>query len=107
VFTLNSEISQNALSDQIGVDKATTAKAVKKLVEDKFIHKTKDQNDRRFYSIYPTERAAEIQPELKKIIKYHSRTLLKGFSDNETEQLSSFLGRLYGNLNEEIAQRSK
>ena len=95
-------ISQNELSDEIGVDKTTTAKAVKKLIAEKYIYRKKDINDRRYNKIFPTEHASEMHQILNKDTQYHSRILLKGFSKNEISELRAYLERLYNNLTEEI-----
>lgn len=95
-------ISQNELSDEIGVDKTTTAKSVKKLIADNYIYRKKDNKDRRYNKIFPTEHASEMHQVLNKDTQYHSRILLKGFSKNEIIKLQAYLERLYNNLTEEI-----
>ena len=99
-------ICQEDLSTLIEVDKATTAKGVKKLIEKGLILKERKASDRRYFLLYPTEHATEIQPELKRLIDYHREIMLKDFSGKETEQLLSFLGRLFNNISDEFSQKT-
>jgi DNA-binding MarR family transcriptional regulator len=98
----NPGISQIELGDQIGINKTTMAKAIKKLVEKKLVRKTKDENDRRFHCLYATRTAQVLEEELIEDTKYHSDVLLKGFSDDEKKHLSTFIQRLLDNLDGEI-----
>lgn len=101
----NPGMSQNSLCDEIGLNKTTIALSVKKLIKEKFIYKTVDKRDQRYYRVYPTKLAIEMTKALDQDIDYHTRTLFKGFSKKEIDQFVSLLERIYRNLTEEIDKR--
>lgn len=56
----NKGINFIELSKILTVDKSTTTKAVKKLIEAGYINKEQDEKDKREYKLYPTKKALEV-----------------------------------------------
>ncbi|MDA3846809.1 MAG: MarR family transcriptional regulator [Vallitaleaceae bacterium] len=77
-------INQKDLTQQMNVDKATTAKALAKLESLTYIRRIKDENDRRYYSIYLTEKGKAFMPVLKKHLSEISDILITDMTDEET-----------------------
>ena len=48
--------SQEELSEILSIDKGTTARAIKKLEGDGFLYRERDENDKRAYKIYLTDK---------------------------------------------------
>ena len=75
----NKGINQDALAQKMGVDKTTIAKTVKKLVENGYIIKEEDENDRRSKKLYTTHKADLIFKKIKKLINLERQVLTHGF----------------------------
>jgi len=86
-------ISQNELSEILGVDKGTTAKAMKKLTEAGYIERETDPSDGRSYRLFLTESGKKIGKDLRKLGKNLEELLTEGFSNEEKRQLLSLLQR--------------
>ena len=78
-------ISQKDLTSYMNIDKATTAKALAKLETLGFIRRIKDENDRRYYKIFLTEKGVNFMPILKSQLSQISDMLSEGMNE---EQLS-------------------
>ncbi|WP_320047452.1 MarR family transcriptional regulator [uncultured Ilyobacter sp.] len=79
----NKGINQDALAQKMGVDKTTIAKTLKKLVENGYIIKEEDENDRRSKKIYTTHKADLIFKKIKKLINLERQVLTHGISQEE------------------------
>lgn len=94
----NPGINQERLTNMLKVDKTTTAKAVKKLVEKGYILKKQSERDRRAYELYPEKKALEIYPFLRKEENYSTETALEGFSESEKEIVYTLLKNMRNNI---------
>lgn len=54
-------ISQEELSENLKIDKGTTCRAIKKLEEEEFLIRVKDENDKRAYKLYLTEKSKDME----------------------------------------------
>ena len=61
-------INQESLSESLFIDKGTTARAIKKLEEEGLIYRVKDENDKRAYEVYLTDKAKDIKEEVFRIL---------------------------------------
>ena len=57
-------ISQEELTEILRIDKGTTARAIKKLEEENLVTRIKDEQDRRAYKVYLTEKAKSIESNI-------------------------------------------
>ncbi|WP_372712775.1 MarR family winged helix-turn-helix transcriptional regulator [Ilyobacter sp.] len=94
----NRGISQDVLSKNIGVDKTTIAKSVKKLVENGYITKEEDEKDRRSKKIYPTKKAEDILPKLKNLDTLEKEIFSQGITQDEMEIFLKVSGRIKSNI---------
>lgn len=90
-------IHQEELSRKLSIDKATTARAVHKLLEAGYISRKQDSSDRRAYIISLTEKGLALKPELKRIAREWSEQLTTGFSPEEKEQVFDLLEKMSQN----------
>jgi DNA-binding MarR family transcriptional regulator len=60
VISKNEDISQKELSKFLYVDKSTTAKAVRNLVENDYVKRVQDENDKCIYKLYLTEEGKKL-----------------------------------------------
>ena len=83
------------------VDKTTTTKAVKKLIEISYVQKERDESDQRAWRLFPTERALNTYTEViaaeNQLIGY----CFNGFSDQEKSVASQLLARMRDNISHE------
>jgi Transcriptional regulators len=87
VLNKNGGISQNEISRELNVDKAMSARTVKKLIELGYIRKEENQEDTRAYKLYITDKAKNIIPELIEILDGWADILVQG-NDKETIETS-------------------
>ena len=86
------------LSNMLKVDKTTTTKAVKKLIEIGYINKEQDENYKRSYKLTPTEKALEIY---EKIIKEEAKQLeisFRGFSEEQKKLCTDLVEKMSKNI---------
>ncbi len=97
--------NQEYLARHLMTDKATSARAIGKLEEAGYITRKRDDSDRRAYQVFLTEKAYEIRPIIKKILKNWTDALLQGFSGDEQTMLFDFLERITANAASESGVR--
>jgi DNA-binding MarR family transcriptional regulator len=91
-------ITQDELSRKLHIDKSTTAKAVKTLIDKGYVTKNIYQQDKRMYKLFPTEKANTVKEIILKIaFKWDRDVLLKGFSEEEKRQTYKILNRMAEN----------
>ena len=89
--------SQEELAKALEVDKATVTRAIHKLEEQGIVERRRDPVDQRINRIVLTESGHSHQNELKAITREWHETLLKDFTDEETETLKYLLDKLMNN----------
>ena len=89
------------LSLLLRVDKTTTTKAVKKLIEISYVQKERDESDQRAWRLFPTERALNTYTEVISAENQLIRYCFNGFSDQEKNVASQLLARMRDNISHE------
>ena len=98
----NPGITQEQISERLGMDRGTTARSVAALEEQGYITRETDTRDRRINHMYSTEKAERLKDELYAISdKLHS-AYMAGFSDEEKEQLAVLLLKMRDNIKREF-----
>jgi len=90
----NDSITQEQLTLNLNVDKATTARAVKKLEQEGYITRIIDDSDKRAYRLCLTNKAINIRPDIIEILTNWRSTLTKGFTEEEKAQALTLLERM-------------
>jgi DNA-binding MarR family transcriptional regulator len=90
-------ISQNEISRELNVDKAMSARAVKKLIDLEYIKKHKDSNDCRACRLFLTDKAKAIIPQLIKEINNWVSLISQGSSGKDYEHAINFLNKALEN----------
>ena len=84
-------VNQESLVQSINLDKANVTRAVQKLVKEGYVFQQRDNEDRRSYRIFLTEKGRAIEPGLKKIALEWENILLSSFdSDKKQTIVNSF-----------------
>lgn len=90
-------INQEELSNLLNIDKATTARAIKKLEENGYVIRKQNPNDKRAYKIYLTEQAIKLKPIIKKTIINTNEVIETDISDDDKELLNKILKKMSDN----------
>lgn len=91
VLNKNGGISQNEISRELSVDKAMSARTIKKLIELGYIRKEENKGDIRAYKLYITDKAENIIPELIEILNEWTNILVQGNDKEKIETSLEFL----------------
>jgi DNA-binding MarR family transcriptional regulator len=87
-------VSQDILSKELNVDKATTTRAITKLEKEGYVEREVDSSDRRSYKVYLTPEGFLLKNEMRKISQRWTKILMKHFSNEEQESLKDYLKRM-------------
>lgn len=90
----NDGINQEELAEILSIDKGTTARAIKKLEEEGFIRREKDEKDKRAYKVYITNKAKDIKDEVYTILREWEEILLCNLSKEEIIVIKSLLKKI-------------
>ena len=92
-------ISQEELSENLNIDKGTTCRAIKKLEEEEFLIRVKDENDKRAYKLYLTQKSKDMEENIKNILHEWESNISKELSQEEVEVLLNLLKKICINQN--------
>lgn len=90
-------ITQEELSCNLCIDKGTTAKAIKKLIEDGYVKREIDEKDKRAYKVHLTEEGRKTAAYIFKVLDSWNDILTSGFSKEEKELALKLLKRMFEN----------
>lgn len=94
----NPKINFIDLSNMLKVDKTTTTKAVKKLVEVGYVKKEQDKADKREYKLTATKKGLEIYNLLIEEESKQVETCFKDFTDEEKQMVTRLLKKMGDNM---------
>ncbi|MBE6055873.1 MarR family transcriptional regulator [Clostridium sp.] len=100
----NEGINQNALSEYVKVDKALSARAIKKLIELGYVEKIINSKDARAYKLYLTEKANDVVPEVREALDAWLHIIANGLTEEEKETAECLLQNMYMNIKESKAK---
>lgn len=95
-------ITQKGLSEELVIDKTTTAKAVSKLEAEGYVKRVASVEDQRFNRLYLTNEGNEILPHVRVKLRELVGISRQGMADEEYELLVSLLKRMLSNLCAEV-----
>ncbi|MBM7642540.1 MarR family winged helix-turn-helix transcriptional regulator [Streptococcus loxodontisalivarius] len=79
------------LADAIQIDRSTSFRTVKKLVQQGYLQVENDKDNQKIKRVYPTQKARDIYPQLHQYEKDQSDKLLDKLSSEEKEALAELL----------------
>ncbi len=91
-------INQESLSDYLKIDKGTTARAVQKLVDEGYVFRQRDENDKRSYRVFLSEKGKTLEPIIKKIASEWEDILFSSFDDSQRREIMNSLGIMFENV---------
>lgn len=87
----NEGINQNNISRELSVDKAMSARVIKKLIALGYVRKEENKSDIRSFKLFLTDKGENIIPDIKKIISQWIYVLAEGYNESEKELVIKFL----------------
>lgn len=90
-------ISQESLSKELHVDKATITRSIKSLLSEGFIERRQDPNDKRSYMIFLTPKAMEIKPKVHEMFSKWNDIILEGLTEEEVDMAYTLLKKISTN----------
>jgi DNA-binding MarR family transcriptional regulator len=94
----NNGISQEQLSDIVKIDKATTARAIAKLVSENYVIRKVSEIDKRAYNLYTTSKSELIKKELFEILDYWNQIMLDNLDKKDRESLLNLIEKIGNNI---------
>lgn len=98
IFLLNlykhDGITQEELTEKVKLDKATTARAIKKLENKGYVKRVKKESDRRAYKLKITDKAEQIREKVYLIMYEWETKVRKCFTNEESQELMILLNKL-------------
>ena len=90
-------VSQRQIEAHAGITHPTAKGLLQRMEEKGFVRTAFDSTDKRVKHVYLSELSLDLQEKYGKAVQQVESILLKGFSDEEREQLRSLLSRVYDN----------
>lgn len=91
----NEGTTQSRVGNEIGHDKAMSARTIKKLIEQGFIYKESDREDSRLHHIFLTEKGKNSAPKVKEEVESLSLLLTEDVDDSEKEILMKNMEKIF------------
>ncbi len=88
------------MSEILNINKANTARALKKLEDEGYVYRAEDPADARKKIVYITEKSRDFEQEFHEVFKGLNRILAKDFTDDERETARRLLYKMFDNIAE-------
>lgn len=92
-------VIQDDLSTELCVDNATTTRAMKRLEEEGYVVRARDENDKRAMRVCLTEKALAIKKEFFEILDFWDAILTDNLTDNEKKTVVNIFEKMVCNTN--------
>lgn len=95
------------LSNILKVDKATTTKAIQKLMEENYVLRKRNSSDRRMWHLFPSSIAQEIYPYIIQEENRNIEICFNGFSPEEKDTVYQLLKKMRENVEQDWKELKK
>ena len=108
----NPGISQDSLARRLFINKSNVTRTLAYLEKQGYVTRSTSEEDRRITLVYPTEKAYEMLPRIRGIVREWNEYVTSGLTPEEAGQLSVILPKLaakaaeYAKLSEEALGES-
>ena len=96
---INDGKNQEEIAETLKIDKGTTARALKKLEEQGFVTRIKDENDKRSNKIYLNDKAKDVREGVLDVLNDWNKEITKSLTEEEEEMLKILLEKVCKNIN--------
>lgn len=98
-------IAQEKLAGLIYVHKSNVARQLNSLEEKGFVLRVPDPNDKRNLLVYPTQKALDALPAIRKVHEEWNSLVLQGLTDKECEAVARYAQTLADNAKRAVDMR--
>lgn len=91
-------VSQEMLSSYLKLNKGAVAKGVRPLIDEGYIDRVQNEQDRRAYQLYPTDKAKDLLCEAEKTMGSFDRLLTRGMTEAERNTFRVLLDKACDNV---------
>lgn len=91
-------VRQEEMSYFLDIDKGTTARAIKKLEDEGYVHREIDPRDHRAQLVFLTQKAKDIEEDILKILRSWTGILVDGFSKEDFKKTEELLKAMTENI---------
>jgi MarR family transcriptional regulator, transcriptional regulator for hemolysin len=102
----NPGATQRVIAEALEVREITAGRLVDRLVEEGFLERKANPNDRRAYCLHLTDAAQPVLDTLDELAKVHEAAIFAGFEAAEIDQLEKYLDTIGRNLSNFRAERT-
>jgi DNA-binding MarR family transcriptional regulator len=106
-ITGKEKITQKALSEELLIDKTTTAKAIAKLEAEGYVRRESDPEDNRYHLLYLTEAGRAVVPKVQEALDHVRNNSCIGISDEEYAFMLGLLKKVLRNVSEQVRSEEK
>lgn len=97
-------ITQKALRDLIRVEQPTLANTLKRMERDGLIKRVPDEEDKRQWRIYMTQRALDIKDALQEASRNVNEIIIGGMNETEQKEFMRLIGIITSTLENELSK---
>jgi DNA-binding MarR family transcriptional regulator len=101
------KITQKALSEELLIDKTTTAKAIAKLEAEGYVRREPDSTDNRYHLLYLTETGKAVVPKVREALDRVRHKSRIGISDEEYTFMLGILKKVLLNVSDQVRNGEK
>ena len=98
----NDGLTQDQLSDMVGVDRALTTRAVQSLEKKGLVRKVPDAKDKRYNHVYATDLLHQLTDKIVPELLAFNDAAMEGISEKEIRQMIDTMQRLENNISNYI-----
>lgn len=97
-------ITQKALRDLIRVEQPTLANTLKRMERDGLIKRVPDEEDKRQWRIYLTQRALDIKEALQEASRSVNEIIIGGMNETEQKEFMRLIGIITSTLEKKLSK---
>ncbi|MCE9675146.1 MarR family winged helix-turn-helix transcriptional regulator [Paraclostridium bifermentans] len=86
--------SQEDLAETLNIDKGTTARAIKKLEEEGFLTREKDEIDKRAYKLYLTDKGKNVKGSIYEVLSKWEVYMTTNLTEEESKLVRALLQKI-------------
>jgi len=98
----NDGLTQDELSDMVGVDRALTTRTVQSLEKKGLVRKEPDAKDKRYNHVYGTDSLHQLTDKIVPELLAFNEAAMDGISEEEISQMIDTMQRLENNISNYI-----
>lgn len=100
----NDGMTQTEIAEKLDIRPSSLGELVLKLVENGFVERRQNENDKRVINVYLTEKGRGVEKEFINLRQQSAESWCAGLSENEKSQLFELLSKLISSMEEALSK---